>query len=100
MEVLNCGFHQMMEKIIVTNVITRFLKMKCNGTINDFAKGWTQKGNSWHCSIYCFCSECEFREVTEGAKIEVWQSVKKVGNITESGIFNIQEPMDILLEED
>ena len=62
--------------------------MNCNGKITDLAKGWTQKGKSWHCSLYCFCKDCEFREVTEGAKIEVWQAVKKSGEITEKGKFN------------
>jgi hypothetical protein len=73
--------------------------MNCSGTIKDLAKGWKQKGPSWHGSLYCFCSECEFREVIEGASLEVWQSVKRTGEITESGILNIEDPTDILLEE-
>ena len=73
--------------------------MKCSGKINDFAKGWEQKGNSWHCSIYCFCSECGFREVTEGVNLDVWQSVIKKGEIPKSGIFNEYDPIDIFLGE-
>ena len=72
--------------------------MRCNGIIENLAIGWEQKGDSWHGSLYCLCSECEFREVTEGAKREVWQSVKRTGTITKSGILNISEPIDILLE--
>jgi len=73
--------------------------MNCSGTIENLSTGWTKRGNSWHGSLYCFCSECEFREVTEGASVEVWQSVKKTGEVTESGILNIKDPTDVLLEE-
>jgi hypothetical protein len=72
--------------------------LKCKGAISDLAKGWEEKGKSWSCSIYCFCKECEFREVTEGAKIEIWQAITKVGIVTKSGILSLPGPNDCLLD--
>ena len=72
--------------------------MGCKREIKNLVKVWEQKGNSWNCSIYCFCRECHFMEVSEGAKIEVWQQITKIGEMTKSGIIDIKDPTDILLE--
>ena len=61
-------------------------------------KIWSDQGKALHCSMYCFCKDCRQREITEGVDLEVWISVKNSGTMTKSGIINVDDPTDILLE--